>query len=1109
MNVYRPQTILLLIMLIATTAHASKNDDSKSAQAERDIISRLQPISLHVAPNKAHLKDRFDCCQLLVFGTTAKGETLDLTRVVEIKQTPDCVAVDENRLITAKANGKGKIVVGYKTLTAELPVSVVHFDKPIATSFKMHVQPVLSKLGCNAGTCHGSKDGKNGFKLSLRGYDPVYDYRSLTDDLSARRFNKASPDQSLFLLKASGAVPHAGGGIVDTKSAHYQILKNWISQGAKYDSGSVPRVASIEVVPKNPVVPLPDLRQQVRVIATYTDGRRQDVTREAFVESGNIDVARTEPGGRLKTLRRGEAAALVRYEGAYAATTVTVMGDRSGFVWKSPPTFNRIDELVYDKLKRVKVAPGKLCSDEEFIRRVYLDLTGLPPSVEVVRGFMTDRQPVQKKRDALVDQLIGSPEFVEFWTNKWADLLQVNRKFLGERGAVTLRNWIKHSVAINKPYDQFAREIIVASGSNLESPPASYYKILREPDAIMENTTHLFLAIRFNCNKCHDHPFERWTQDQYYNMTAFFAHVGLKRDPSIGQQKIGGSAVSGAKPLVEIIFDKANGEVKHERTGQVSPPVFPFTHGDMPASDLPRRKQLAHWLTSKQNPYFARSFVNRLWGYQFGIGIIDPIDDIRAGNPPTNPELLDYLAKEFIDHGFDMQHILSMICKSRVYQHSIVSNRWNEDDEINFSHFIPRRLPAETLYDTIHASLGVPLNIPGAAKGVRAAELPDAGIKVPFLDDFGRPARESACECERSSGVVLGPVMKLINGPTIANTLKNPQSELNQLIAKEKNDDRVIEELFLRMIARKPTRSEIEAAKMAIESVGEGHIELVAQLAAYEKALLAKLPAWEKKIGQPVVWQAIKPTRMESDAKAKFELGKDHSIFVTGPLAKDVYRIGVQSKLQNITGIRIEALADKRLKSGGPGRAENGNFVLSELQLFVVDPKEPQKRTPIKLGKPRADFSQSGWPVANAIDGNDGTGWAVMPQFNKNHFAIYETVGSMTSTPTQLEIVMRQQFPDGKHNLGRFRISLTDSKQPLTARKLPAPLATALAVEPKQRTAAQLTVIRDYFLSLDSGHRQLVATVELSKYEIANRRLVGIQDVAWALINSPAFLFNR
>jgi hypothetical protein len=354
----------------------------------------------------------------------------------------------------------------------------------------------------------------------------------------------------------------------------------------------------------------------------------------------------------------------------------------------------------------MKIQPSELCTDAEFIRRVYIDLTGLPPSADDVRKFTDDRRETKVKRDELVDRLIGSKEYVEYWTNKWADLLQVNRKFLGVEGATAFRKWIHDEVAKDTPYNEFVRKILTASGSNKTNPAASYFKILRDPASTMENTTHLFLGVRFNCNKCHDHPFERWTQDQYYQTAAFFARTTLQKDPASGAATIGGTAVEGAKPLYEMVVEGNAGEMQHDRTKAVTAPKVPYPVPVKANPTAPRRVQLAEWLTSAENPYFARSYVNRMWGYLFGVGIIEPIDDIRAGNPPSNPELLDFLTAEFLKAKFDIRHVQKLICKSRTYQLSFASNRWNKDDKSNFSHAVARRLPAEVLYDTLHRVVG-------------------------------------------------------------------------------------------------------------------------------------------------------------------------------------------------------------------------------------------------------------------------------------------------------------------------------------------------------------------------------------------------------------------
>jgi hypothetical protein len=979
-------------------------------------------------------------------------------------------------------------------------------------SFVRDVQPLLSKMGCNAGTCHGSKEGKAGFKLSLRGYDPLFDHRALTDDIGARRFNRSAPDQSLMLLKATGSIPHVGGVRTQVGHPYYDVVRDWITQGVKLDL-KAPRVAKIEVFPVNPVVPRPGMKQQVTVIATYTDGSLRDVTREAFIESGNIEVIEANATGVLTTLRRGEAPVLVRYEGAYAATTIVCMGDRSGFVWEQKPQHNYIDKLVDKKLQAVKIVPSDPCTDEEFVRRVYLDLTGLPPTAAQAREFLADTRDSRIKREALVDTLIGSREYIEHWTNKWADLLQVNRKFLGEEGSAALRNWIKERIAVNQPYDQFAREILIASGSNIENPAAAYWKVNRDPAALMENTTHLFLAVRFNCNKCHDHPFERWTQDQYYHLAQYFAQVGRKEDPTFAGRKIGGTAVEGAVPLAEVIYDTGSGDVKHDRTGQVVDPSFPYTltssTHDSPLTTH-RRHQLADWIASKDNQYFAKSYVNRLWGYLFGTGIIEPIDDIRAGNPPTNPELLDALTKEFIESGFDAQHILRTICKSRTYQLSVVANKWNEDDTINYSHAIPRRLLAEALYDAIHVASGATPKLPGLPPGFRAAQLPDAGVSVPFLEDFGKPVRESACECERSSGMVLGPILKLINGPTVAEALADQASELNKLAAQEMDDTRLIEEVFVRFLARKPTSQELKLGVEALKAAAADQAKAAAALSEYEKQLPAKQAAWEDTLGKPVEWQPLDASELKSEAGAKLTRHDDKSIIAMGKLAKDTYTIVAPVDLKAITGLKLEALSDDSLPAKGPGRANNGNFVVNELKVTIAPKSDPSQSTAVELANASADFSQDNYHVSGAIDGNDQTGWAASPQLGKSHEATFETKTDVGHEGGSiLTITISQQYPDGKHVLGKFRLSVTDGTRPLAKPKLPEAVAAALAVPKDQRTPEQAAAIAAHYRTLDPELTRLTAEVQKATDQAASSRAIGVQDLAWALINSPAFLFNR
>jgi hypothetical protein len=795
------------------------------------------------------------------------------------------------------------------------------------------------------------------------------------------------------------------------------------------------------------------------------------------------------------------------------------MGDRTGFAWNDVPEYNYVDTLVYEKLKQVKILPSDVCTDTEFIRRLYLDLTGLPPQPAEVRAFVADTRPQRVKRDALVDQLVGSPEFIEHWTNKWADLLQVNRKFLGEQGAAALRGWIRQALADNMPYNKFVYTILTASGSNVDNPPASYFKVLRQPGATSENTTQLFLAIRFNCNKCHDHPFERWTQDQYYQTAAFFAHVGLKEDPKFKGQKVGGSDVEGAQPLVEIISDQAAGDVKHDRTGAVTPPKFPFKINDVAPPTAPRRVQLAHWVTSNENPYFARSYVNRLWSYLLGVGIIEPVDDIRAGNPPSNPKLLDRLTSEFMASGFDVRHMMRTICKSRVYQHSILTSPWNQDDSLNYSHAVARRLPAEVLYDAIQRATGSVSHLPGLPAGARAAQLLDSNVEVPsgFLNLFGKPPRESACECERSSGMMLGPVLNLVNGPIINDAVKDPENRIAKLVAAEKDDAKVIEEVFLSILCRAPTPAELAKGLKAIgESQGDyqaavaEHDKRAAAAAAYEQLMPARQAAWEKAQKDAIAWTVLDINTAQAKAGAVLTKKPDGAILVSGKNAyPELYTVTAGTSLVGITAFRLEVLPDASLPAGGPGRAPNGNFVLNEFRVTVGPPGDPIKAKPVVLTKAIADYSQPRWDVAGAIDGNPQTGWAIDPAAGKAHVAIFAIKEPVQVEPgTVLTFALDQQFFGRDHNIGKFRLSVTTAKMPLALGMLPDEIARLLAVPADKRSNEQKSQLAQYHRSLDTELPRLYQ--ELAEHpRPVDKRQLGIQDLAWALLNSPEFLFNH
>jgi hypothetical protein len=1091
-----------------------------NVQAQDKLPPGAKVVKLEVAPASIELKTPFEYRQLLITGVLDNGDRVDVTRLATVT-APAAVKLNDRAQVRPTADGQSELKIAFEGQNGVVPVKVSGQTKAYDVSFAKDVMPTLSRLGCNAGTCHGSAQGRNGFQLSLRGYDPEYDHRALIDDVAGRRFNRAAPDRSLMLMKPSGAVPHVGGVLTQPGEPRYELIRSWISQGVKLDL-KAPKVTKIEVTPAATVIPLPGMRQQLTVLATYTDGSTRDVSAEAFLDSSNTEVATMDKQGVVTAVRRGETAILARYEGNYAAASLIIMGDRTGFAWQETPTYNYIDELVYNKLKSVKIQPSDVCTDADFIRRLHLDLTGLPPEPDAVKKFLNDPAPSKEKREKLIDALVGNPDFVDHWSNKWADLLQVNTKFLGGEGAQAFRKYIRDAVANNKPYDKFCYELLTGSGSNYDNPAAAYFKILRDADAAMENTTHLFLAVRFNCNKCHDHPFERWTQSQYYELSAYFTQISRKEDPKFKGRRTEGSAVRGPLPLVEIIEDSKAGEIKNERTGQNAVASFPFTHPGSPKAEGSRRVQLAKWITSKDNPYFAKSYVNRVWSYLLGVGIIEPVDDIRAGNPPTNPQLLDKLTDEFIKSNFNVQQLIKTICKSRTYQHSIGTNKWNKDDDVNYSHFYARRLPAEVLFDAIHRVTGSPSQIPGLKPGARAVETIDSSVKVSgdFLSILGRPPRESACECERSNAMQLGPVLSFVNGPTVNNPLKDPGNRIARIVAAEKDDARVVEELFLAILSRKPTAKEIKIGVEALQGNEAEFAKLVeankkhAQaLADYEKQFSDVVARFEESATRTPVWTPLELATFKSQGNATFKKDKDFSILLDGPNpATDTLTLTFDTKIADITGLRLEVLTDKTLGSQGPGRAPNGNFVLQEFRVNYAKEGSKDKAKPVKLIRPQATFSQDGFPIANAIDNNPGTGWAIAPQLSKPQVAVFEfqnKVGTTEGTTgTTFTVTMVQNFGT-QHTIGKLRISVTTSKPPVLLQgTVPADVTKVLDIAKEKRIPAQQAIIINYVRSIDQELARLQGKV--AEYPVPpSPRVLGAQDLAWALMNSPAFLFNH
>ncbi|HEY3740027.1 MAG TPA: DUF1549 and DUF1553 domain-containing protein [Bryobacteraceae bacterium] len=680
-------------------------------------------------------------------------------------------------------------------------------------NFLRDVAPILSKSGCMSGTCHGAAKGKNGFKLSLRGYDPQFDYEALLYDLAGRRFNRADPARSLMLTKPTQAVPHGGGLRFDVKSDYYKTIYTWIAQGVVYGDPAKDSVTKLDVAPKEIMMDKPGETASVKVIATFADGGTRDVTREANIDSNVPDLAAVGTHADVKGARIGEATLLIRYQGKFSTVPVTVLNPAPGFAWKQLPQNNYIDKFIDTKLQRLKIQPSQVVDDAGFLRRVSLDLTGQLPDPNEVRAFIADTTPEKIKRSRLIDKLIAGNAFVDHWTLKMGDLLEANRKFMGEKGVYEFDEWIRESFAANKPYDKMVREILSSSGSSYENPAANFFRVTRNPKPTMEVTTQVFLGVRMVCAQCHDHPFERWTQNQYYEMAAFYSGLGIRPGYEVGE---------------EIIYNqRENFDMKHPKDGRIMKPAFivpaSFGRPGPVPTDSSRRLALAEWVTAKDNPFFAKSTVNRYWSYFFGRGIIDPVDDIRASNPPANPALLEAMTKDFIDHSFDLRYLLRTITNSRTYQSSMSVNEWNAKDIENFSHAVPRRLSAEELMDGLTLATGVRPVFTEVPPDTRAEQLPDPHVgKDGFLDLFGRPSRESPCECDRRTDLSLPQALNLVNGKTISDAVSDGGGRIAKAILSGKNDRELIEELYLASYSRPPTATELETSMKYISSGTSG-----------------------------------------------------------------------------------------------------------------------------------------------------------------------------------------------------------------------------------------------------------------------------------------------
>lgn len=736
----------------------------------------------------------------VIVAVSSDGTTRDVTSECDVRfATPHIVARSNNALRPLNP-GETTLDVRYGGRRVRVPVVVEPKRAATAPNFLHDVMPIFMRAGCNAGGCHGAARGKDGFHLSLFGYDPNGDHHRLTRELAGRRINFAAPRESLLLTKATGGVPHSGGRRFGPDDPAYRVLERWIRGGAPATPKKTPTLDRVVLAPGELVFARAGESHQMLVTARYSDGTQRDVTALAVFMSSDDHTAKFSGDGRLTAMKGGEAFVMARFGAHTVGSHVIVRRKNDRFAWPaSEPhaddaALGPIDRAVARKLEKLRMAPSPLADDATFLRRATLDLAGRLPTVAELKTFVSDQTPT--KRRQVVDRLIDSPEFAALWTLKWAELLQIrsNGNRISKKTAVVYYDWLKDEVTSGTPVDRMVRALISASGSTFENPAATYYQAERDPLKLAENAAQVFLGMRIQCAQCHNHPFDRWTQNDYYGFAAFFAQIARKR---------------GADPREWVIFDRRRGDVRHPVTKKNAVPKF--LGGTQPSvKNADRREVVARWITSRDNPYFARNIANIVWAHFFGRGIVDEVDDVRVSNPPSNAALLDALAERLVEHDFDLRELARDICTSRTYQRSTRPTPSNRDDRANFARALPRRIKAEVLLDCIGQVTRTTEKFRGLPRGSRAVEIGDGATTTHFLTIFGRPKRETVCSCEVEMEPNLSQALHLINGSTVTRNIKRGRL-VSERLKQKRSPATIIEEIYLRALSRRPTAAESTA----------------------------------------------------------------------------------------------------------------------------------------------------------------------------------------------------------------------------------------------------------------------------------------------------------
>ena len=756
--------------------------------------------AIEVEPTEVRLRGSDSRVQIVVTGREPSGRRVDLTRAAGLRYESEDLAValvDETGVVRPAGNGRTRVTV--RNVGGDpfrVPVVVDDFADRRPVRFAADVVPVLTKLGCNAGACHGKAGGQNGFRLSLLGSDPRLDHETLVREGRGRRVFPAAPGSSLVLRKPTAQLPHGGGKRLEVGAPGYRTIERWVRQGMPFGTGREPTLSGLAVSPGRRVVPRGG-SQQLRVVARYADRTEADVTRLALYRSNAEDLASVDDRGFVSAREGvGDAAVMVRYGGEIAVARVTVPLGPDAPDWTPPPPRNLIDRLAFAKLQGLGVPPSPACDDATFARRSSLDVCGALPTPGDVAALENDADP--GKRVRWVDRLLDRPEYADRFAMTWSAILRNKRAFgpLSQPGTFAFHAWVRQSIAENKPYDRFVAEILTARGDAAVNPPVNWFRQVDTVEAMADDSAQLFLGLRLQCARCHHHPYERWGQDDYYGFAAFFSRVGRKPGPD---------------PVTPRVFVLPTGLATDPATGRAYPPRWPGAENSLDLGpDADPRRALAEWLRRPDNPFFARAVVNRYWKHFFGRGLVEPEDDLRASNPATDPDLLDALAADFVASGFDLKRLVRTIATSRAYERSSEPNAWNGVDRQGLSRFRPRRLPAEVLLDAIDAVAGTSEDFPGLPRGVRAVQLPDEGFDSSerFLDVFGRPKRASVCECERSSEPNLPQSLHLLNSTEIERKVGHPAGRAARWATDPRPDAEKVVELYRIALSRPPDAEE-------------------------------------------------------------------------------------------------------------------------------------------------------------------------------------------------------------------------------------------------------------------------------------------------------------